>query len=172
MGVDKAMVLSNGRPLVAVAVDALRWCDRVSVIHRVPESLRALTSLDGVDVIVDDEGGQGPLDGLRTALRHSRCDLTAVLAVDLVAAGADVFDDLTTALGPGDVAAAAVGPTLGKQGLLSVWRTEGARSVVDDWFESGERSVHGLLDTISVRWVQMDDRRLRNVNTPDDLLDE
>lgn len=171
MGIDKASVTWLGRPLVASAIDALTSCDRVTVIHRRPETLATLLG-PSFEVISDDEGGQGPLDGLRTALHHSSSELTAILAVDLVRVSRAVVDDMISTLDPSDVVAAAVGRSGQRQGLISVWRTVAARQVVDSWFAKGERSIHGLLATIDVRWVEVDDDLLRNVNTPGDLVEE
>ena len=171
MGVDKASVTWRGRPLVANAIDALTSCDRVTVIHRRPETLKSLLGTS-FEVIDDDEGGQGPLDGLRTALHHSASELTAIIAVDLVRVSRAVVDHMISALAPSDVVAAAVGRSGQRQGLISVWRTTEARQVVDSWFANGERSIHGLLSTIDVRWVEVDDDVLRNVNTPGDLTEE
>ncbi|MFM7490348.1 MAG: molybdenum cofactor guanylyltransferase [Actinomycetota bacterium] len=175
MGVDKATALWQGRPLVVKALDVLSTCDHVTVIHRRPDALTSV--LDDhvevvVDVIVDDEGGEGPLDGLRTALRRSSSDLTVVLAVDLVGVTTALVGTLIEALEPSDFVAAAVGHSGQRQGLISVWRTTVARPIVDSWFAQGERSVHGLLSTIDVRWVDVDDDVLRNVNTPGDLAAE
>lgn len=171
MGIDKALVSWRGRPLVANALQALSTCDHVTVIHRQPEMLEPVLP-EGIDVIVDDECGQGPLDGLRTALKHSLSDLTVILAVDLVEVSSVLVDELTNALGPSDFVAAAVGRSGQRQGLMSVWRTTPSRAVVDSWFTRGERSVHGLLSTIDVRWVEVEDEVLRNVNTPGDLAEE
>ncbi len=171
MGVDKASVVWRNRPLVLIAIDALSSCDHVTVIHRRPEALESLRAVP-IEAISDDEGGQGPLDGLRTALRHSSSELTVILAVDLVRVSGAVVEELLAALAPSDLVAAAVGRSGQRQGLISVWRTTAARQIVDSWFSKGERSVHGLLSTIAVRWVEVDDDVLRNVNTPGDLTEE
>ena len=175
MGVDKATVLWQGRPLVVKALDVLSTCDHVTVIHRRPDVLTSVLD-DHVevvfDVIVDDEGGEGPLDGLRTALHHSSSDLTVVLAVDLVGVTAGLVGTLTDALGSSECVAAAISHSEQRQGLFSIWRTTVARPIVDSWFAQGERSVHKLLSTIDVRWVDVDDDVLRNVNTPGDLAEE
>lgn len=175
MGVDKATTLWQGRPLVVKALDVLSTCDHVTVIHRRPDALTSV--LDdhvevNVDVIVDDEGGEGPLDGLRTALHHSSSDLTVVLAVDLVGVTAGLVGTLTEALGSSECVAAAISHSGQRQGLFSIWRTTVARPIVDSWFAQGERSVHKLLSTIDVLWVDVDGDVLRNVNTPGDLAEE
>ena len=171
MGVDKATALWQGRPLVVKALDVLSTCDHVTVIHRRPDALTSVLD-DHVDVIVDDEGGEGPLDGLRTALHRSSSDLTVVLAVDLVGVTAGLVGTLTEALGSSECVAAAISHSGQRQGLFSIWRTTVARPIVDSWFAQGERSVHKLLSTIDVRWVDVDGDVLRNVNTPDDLAEE
>ncbi|MEY3341299.1 MAG: hypothetical protein RLZZ269_1210 [Actinomycetota bacterium] len=172
MGIDKATVERNGRPIVVGAVEALSGCDHVTVLHRRPESLKSLFGSDVIECMSDDGGGQGPLDGLRTALHHSTSELTVILAVDLVESSRDLIDRLIGALRPEDVVSAAIGRSGQRQGLVSVWRTPAVRPIVDAWFERGERSVHRLLETIDVRWVEVDDRSLRNVNAPSDLAEE
>lgn len=165
MGSDKAFVVWQGRTLLDRSIEALEPCDRVSVIHRRPDHVRSM----GVECIQDVDGGQGPLDGIRTALKHTVAEVVVVLAVDLVAVERRHIEMLLESFADGDVVCGLRSPDGTRQVLAAAWATERARRIVDDAWAAGERSVHRLVERNSVRWIEVDRDVLRNVNTPEDL---
>ena len=91
-GQDKALYSFDGSTLVERAVETLRraGCDRVVVLHRRPTDLEFLDC----EVTCDVGGGQGPLDGLHTALLLARSDYIVTLPVDQILVTSEVFRQL------------------------------------------------------------------------------
>ena len=187
MGRDKAFVEVDGRPLVALAADALLAAGAAEVLV-VGGDRQALGAL-GYTVVPDRYPGEGPLGAVLTAFAAAREPLVAVLACDLPrVAGAGVAavvaglraDETLGAVVPvsGDRTPAA-GTTLSVpsqrhearlEPLHAAYRVPVCRVPFTDAFLSGERAVHAALAEVRVRTLRLaDDRWLANANTPEDL---
>ncbi|MGH8957581.1 MAG: molybdenum cofactor guanylyltransferase [Acidimicrobiia bacterium] len=162
MGRDKALVLLEGRPLIAWVVDALEAvCPRVLVAGRVDgwEGRRGIEDLPGV---------RGPLAGLAAALREG--EEVLLLAVDQPWAKSSTLAGLGQIGGtavPLDDGVRQVTCALYSPSLASVAATETARG----------GSLQSLLDHASVtevgpeEWATWDEdgRSWFSVDTPADL---
>lgn len=166
MGRDKATVRFGGHSLIEIALRSLReaGCDDVVVLHRDP--------LFDVDARVrrDLGGGQGPLDGLVTALTCAETSVVVTLPVDLPRVSGDVLRAAVGRLRDRDDVDAALLWDGGDswQHLAGAWRVERCREVLSHSFASGERSARRAVSLLAVDWRVVPVATLHNVNTPSD----
>lgn len=180
MGVDKSLINWRGHRLVDRWISALQaiGAERTTVLHRDPSSL--VTKADRV--LVDRYGGQGPLDGVLTAIGESRCEFALIVAVDLVVIDPNLDERLLLSRlveaaavdgssppgRPPDVVAVRT-PDDGLQLLLAAWRVESVIARLRSAFDGGERSVHALAETLAVTAVDLPAGSIGNLNRPSDL---
>lgn len=150
MGADKALIEVEGEAMAARVARGLRDAGASSVTA-VGGDLDALASL-GLPVAPDRWPGEGPLGGLVSALRAGGQDVVAVLSCDLVRPDPAEIAWLVRRLA--DSGADAVIPRVDAraQWLHGVWRRRVAR-VLEDVFASGERSLFGAANGLSIDFV-------------------
>lgn len=169
MGVDKASLMVGDRTLVRRAVDRLviAGCDPVVVLHRRPEELTDV----GVEILLDRHGGQGPLDGVITALSIASTSVVVTVPVDLprfdhidigrLIAELENDSDLDVVV--------ATDPFARDQHLAAAWRREQCLPRLVQAFANGERAVRrAIVGLVAGRSVVASDHLL-NLNTPADL---
>lgn len=169
MGVDKASIRWGGLTLLERAVHTLQiaGCGSVLVLHRRPVDVSAV----GVPVLSDLAGGEGPLDGLVTALTVAETPVVVTLPVDLPRLDPGDVSRLIerlVGLDPVDVIASADDRGT-RQHLAAAWRREHCLEVLRVAFERGERAVHRAIGDLVVEWTIVASDHLLNVNTPEDL---
>jgi FdhD protein len=163
MGTDKRALPVAGRPLLALAVDALREAvGDVVVIAAAGDDPRLATLVPGVRCVPDLEPDQGPLGGLVTALATAGTDVVVVVPGDHPALAAPVLRALEAALLADPALEAALLRTdRGPQPLLGAYRRE-AVTVVQDLLDRGERRARVLPDHLATvalpesRWRALD----------------
>lgn len=170
MGRDKAWIEIDGEPLVGRAARVLREAgvDEVVVVGGDAAAVRRA----GLEYVVDERPGHGPLGGVLTALRHAAdrsARHVAVVACDLARLDAATVGSLLDAMGP-DVAVAAA-HTGRIEPLCAVWSVDRSLGAVADAVERGERAVHVVLADLGVTSVAVDPAVLHNANRPEDLTD-
>lgn len=167
MGRDKARVNFGNRTLVEIATDTLRaaGCDDVVVLHRDPHFVT------DARVVTDLGGGQGPLDGLVTAMNCAETPFVLTLPVDLPRVSGDLLrtnvDRLQTNASLDAVLLWDGADT--RQHLVGAWRTETCREVLARSFDGGERSARRATALLNVEWRTVPVSSLHNVNTPSDV---
>ena len=167
MGTDKALLEVGGRPLAAVARDALLRAGAVGVLAVGGDADR-LRSL-GVRPVPDPEPGQGPLGGLVAGLAAVETPLAVVLACDLPAIDAATVRWVVRALVRSDADVAVPVVDGRRQPLAAAWRAEAADALLEA-YRSGERSPGRALEGLHVREVRGLDRApLRDADVPADL---
>lgn len=146
-------------------------CSPVLVLHRRPENLESVS----VDVRRDLGGGEGPLDGLVSALSIAETPVVVTLPVDLPLIDRDdirrLIGDLERGLEHGrdlDVVALA-DDSDSRQHLAAAWRRDRCLVVLRRAYDAGERSVHRAMSGLSTTWTRVPTDRLLNVNTHEDL---
>ncbi|MGA0204697.1 MAG: molybdenum cofactor guanylyltransferase [Ilumatobacteraceae bacterium] len=168
-GHDKALARGNGRSFVETAVDTLMkaGCNRVVVLHRQPAELGFLEC----EVLEDLGGGQGPLDGLLTALSLARTDLVATLPVDQPLVTSDIIRQLRDVADedPDTDMVSVTDENGARHHLTAVWRRSTCQPVFSRHFSHGESSPRRVLDDLRCRWVRCPTALLINVNHPEDL---
>ncbi len=168
MGRDKARLEAHGELLYVRAARRLieAGCGRVKVIQRFPLEPHPLIA----GFWTDSFGGQGPLDGLLTALERSSAPVVTVLGVDLPMVTADSLRRSRNLLAEGiDVDVVVLGNVMGRQALASSWRRERALGPVRRFFEGGGRSIHRCLEALRVEDLEVSERELMNLNSPEQL---
>jgi molybdopterin-guanine dinucleotide biosynthesis protein A len=172
LGVDKAFIRIDGRPLVGRVAEALAAAGAVEIVV-VGGERAALVDL-GLDHMPDRWPGAGPLGGLVTALDRfeSRWDAVVVLACDLIAPDAHAVRRLVDALLT-DPEADAVVPLVDDraQWLHAVWHRR-CRAALEAALKSGERAIHRAVDAAGLEVVSVASisaAAVADVDTPDDL---
>ena len=161
MGVDKATIPVDGVAMARRVADALiaAGCSPVSAIGGDPAELDRL----GLDCVIDQHPGDGPLGGILTALAVQAP--VAVVACDLPGLSAATVKSLLDALGDHD---AAIAFSDRAEPLCAVW-SDRAVPVLRARFQAGERTMHRAIDGLDIAWVTVAPTDLHNINTPGDL---
>ncbi|MCB0967076.1 MAG: NTP transferase domain-containing protein [Ilumatobacter sp.] len=156
MGVDKAFVAVDGRPMAIAVADAL-WEAGCHPVECQGGDLAALASL-GLTGVADDDPHAGPVAAIRSASRRHGAPIV-VAACDLPQLDAATVTAVLDAGRAADRAAVAV---TGDRHHLVVYVPTG---MLDD--EPTDRSLReAFADAVT---VQVDAVAVRNVNTTDDL---
>ena len=166
MGVDKATLSVNGKPMVVCVADAL-WEAGVHPVECQGGDTAAIEEY-GLLVEADPESGAGPLAAMHAALaRHSARDVVFV-ACDLI----DIDGETIRALVDGakaderhDVAAAFAG---GRYHMASWWRA-GTASKLAALLAEGVTAYQEALARLATLDVSVVEAVVRNVNTPSEL---
>lgn len=170
MGGGKPSRRLAGHSLIERALAlAHRWSDKVAVAIRDPLQI---AGVEGATVIVD-EGDEGPLEGVRSALRFAWDEgLVGVLTIacDIPLAPHDLMDRLAAALTPGIGAAVATsGDVLHPAAAL--WSSH-ALDALPAYLASGRSSLKGFAEHVgyvAVEWPTEPYDPFLNVNSPEDL---
>jgi molybdopterin-guanine dinucleotide biosynthesis protein A len=173
MGVDKATVRFGGLTLLDRSIGCLTraGCDPVVVLHRRPDALDDFSGVGPVTAHLDLAGGEGPLDGLVTALTITDTPLVVTLPVDLPRlADGDVRRLIEVLVSEPDIDAVGLVDERGStQHLAAAWRRLRCLGHLRESFDSGQRSVRVAIAGLALEWLPIPADRLLNVNTPADL---
>jgi molybdopterin-guanine dinucleotide biosynthesis protein A len=163
MGVDKALLDVDGRPLVLHVVDALRAAGARSVVAVGGDAAR-LASL-GIDTVPDLHVGEGPLGGIITALRSLEESVVAVFACDLPGVTTTAIGRIVRGLaGHPDAAVAAPRGQRGPELLFAAWRPTAALPTLERAFDAGERAPRRAVGGLVVAPVEVADRELTDLD--------
>ena len=171
MGRDKALIEVEGVPMAKRVAAALAagGADPALCVGGDQDALEAL----GLEWIPDDHPGEGPLGGFLTALAWAEggfWDTVVVSACDHPWLDGETVENLLFGLIKAPLARPATGPD-GRAPLFFAANVAEVLPVVRDLFASGERSMRWLGARFPVGTVHpIDPDRLRDVDTPDDLL--
>lgn len=165
MGVDKALLEIDGRPMVVRVADAL-WeagCHPVACQGGETRRINAL----GLDVVPDPIPDAGPVAAIRTALEHhggpvviAACDLA-----DLDAASVRAVIDV----GRSDPAQlVSVATADGCPHLLSYWSAQ-ALDPLTELIAGGVTAYRIALERLGACSVPVPSASVRNLNRPEDL---
>jgi len=162
MGRDKALLAVDGRPMALRVADALTDAGAAEVFL-----VGGDVDLRGLRLVPDTHTGEGPLDGLVTALRAAEHNMVVVLACDLLEPSSIAIRRLVD----GATGATATIPVVaGKpQWLHSAWRRDACLATLEDAFDDGERSIHGAVARLDVRFVQDFGPGFADADAPEDL---
>lgn len=166
-GSDKALATLDGGAFAARVAASMRDAGAadVTLVGATPMVASAL----GLPAIGDEEAGQGPLGGIRTALRATGAARAWIAACDLPLLTRDTWLALDGAL---DGAHGGSCVSVATDGRATAWLVIAARApealaVVDAAWEAGVRAPHrALADAVRVTRPETE---LRNVNRPDEV---
>jgi molybdopterin-guanine dinucleotide biosynthesis protein A len=170
MGVDKALLVVDGEPMVVRAAAALAdaGASEVSVIGGDAGVLASL----GLRTVADRWPAEGPLGGLVTALDGARADVVVVLAADLLRPDPAAIRGVVDVLARVDGADLAVPIVDGRaQWLHAAWR-RGCRGHLEQEFAAGERAIHRAVAASGLVVVDATDlpaAAVADADTPDQL---
>jgi len=171
MGRDKALIEVDGQPLVwRVAAELDKVAEPVILATGTKGRLGDLKYAE----VTDARSRAGPIGGMVAGLRASPHELTAIVAVDLPFANADVLSLLAGVIEDADAAVPVTSD--GLQPLHAVYART-ALPVLERALVDGPTSVRSALAMLDVREVGPDQwgaadptgRFARNLNWPDDL---
>ena len=170
---EKARMVHLGKPLLSHVVDSISSQVDVILISRnntmdprydeLPYSCIADTDNDSE---VTEQ--KGPLSGISACARHVKTPLTLVVPCDTPRLPDDLMHKLLGGLGDASVAVAHDGNN--EQPLVFLAKTI-VLGEIDNYLESGRRSVKGWLDGISYNRVYFEtgSDEFENINTVDQL---
>jgi len=172
MGVDKAFLPVSSQSAIERQCLLLQdLCpDGVFIVGRNKELFDLLPWAH----LEDQDGGQGPLDGIATALNHAQSGIALILAVDLFMVTEDDFDALYLAISQGEddlVHAYSTDDTHIEinQPLCSAWRVSSTLDIVNRYMAAGERKVSDVVKGLRTTRVLVPFSHLGNFNSPEDF---
>lgn len=172
MGMDKALVLFQGKPLVKHVIERLPEVYDIILIARQPDQYAAL----GIPVHADIVPDLGPIGGLRTALTLVQHDQVIVVGCDMPFINPLLLKKLL-AMQTENHADAVVPLWRGKSQPLHAVYHRYCLPKIESALAAGTRRMQDLLDQIDTRWVneaeyaplETDGLAFTNMNTPADL---
>ena len=166
MGVDKATLVVDGKPMAVRVGDAL-WeasCHPVECQGGDAVTIRGY----GMDVFPDSHPGAGPLSAVLDALERHDTSPVVVAACDLVDLDAETVCRLIEAGAASGTADVAVATTGGDRHLVA-WCRAGLVRRLAPVVEAGTRSFRGALSELDTLAVEVPVAAVRNLNTPSDV---
>lgn len=167
MGTDKATFEVDGTAMAnhvaQAAVDA-----GASEILLVGGTSSRAKSLEGTWK-KDAYPGEGPLGGVITALKAANTDAVVVLSCDMPFITSAVINSLVTGLAD---AQATVGRTDRLNWLCAAWSKDECLQTLQSVWRRNERAVHRAAVLLDVLEVPVPAVAVRNINTPQDLLED
>jgi len=157
-GSPKALARLGGETLAERAWRTLgEACDERIAVGKPADGIELPFAMldDGTEI-------RAPIAGVVAGLEAARSDLCVVLPVDCPLVGAPLLRELARGCAAVDAAVPQTGPLPGayrKSALPALQRRLAAERL----------SLREALDELEARTIQLDERLLANVNTPDDL---
>lgn len=170
MGQDKAQLVVDGTPM-AVRVAETLWAAGAVEVRAVGGEVESLAAL-GLEAVVDELPGEGPLAATITAIRTARHPIVVVMACDLLRPSPTAVSSVVEALGdaPSRVVGAVPVSAGRHQWAHAAWRAE-ALAGLQAAFTTGVRSLRGGADSLPLVEVQgLDPANLADADAPADLL--
>jgi molybdopterin-guanine dinucleotide biosynthesis protein A len=174
-GSDKLAVLIGGRPMLELAIDAVRAVATDIVVVGAPGRTPPLPP--DVTVAFDDDAFEGPLAGLATGLRalDPGLDRAIVVGGDMPSLQPTVLGQFLDRLDVVDIVV--LEDADGPRPLPMAVRTATVRPTVDRLLVGGERRLRALLTELTVEsidraaWQREDPegQTLRDIDRPEDL---
>ncbi len=172
MGVDKAFLPISSQSAVEHQCQLLQeMClDGVFIVGRNRELFASYPWVH----LEDQGGGQGPLDGIATALNHAQDGIAFVLAVDLFMVTKDDVKALYVAMSHSEDDLVYAYSTTDthievNQPLCSAWRVSRTLDIVNRSVVAGERKVSDVVQYLRTKRVLVPLSHLANFNSPEDF---
>ena len=161
MGTDKAMLPWHGGTLLDHMTQTL---------GTVANTVRIV----GSDELPDRFPDRGPIEGIATALAATATTNNLIVAVDLPYLETTFLEYFVSVMNQSETGF--VRCTISDQTPLCLGIRRDLFTAIDDYIESGGRSVHGLVETLAHDTISEDQLIqagfsadvFRNINTPDD----
>lgn len=172
-GTNKSLASVGARYMAAVVASNLRNASgsSVSLIGADAQTSSAL----GLPNVFGSREGNGPLGAIIDALELSDSVFVVIAPNDTPFFSAECFTRLIDCLNASnnDVAVAVdVKDESRVHWLLSAWRKAPCLPMLREQYHSGTRSVHQAVTGLQIGTVAYESALVRNVNSPEDLVDE
>jgi len=169
-GVDKGLVLLDGRPMVAHVLDRLRPQVALVLINANQNATRYAEF--GHPVVPDAVGGfAGPLAGLHAGLSHTSQHYVVTVPCDSPFLPVDLVTRLGDGLGDRNGPALAVAKTFDQAHPVFCLVRRSVLPHLAAFLDAGGRKIDAWYATLDVVEVNFDDEAdaFRNINTADEL---
>jgi len=163
MGRDKSMLPFEGRPIIEHIFKQL--APHFAQILISSNDAAAYDFLDA-RVIADRRQGLGPLMGIASAMRASANELNFVVACDIPEIQISLIRRMFREAGDFDVVMPRVGPS--KYEPLFAMYKKSTLTAIDDALESGVRKIMVPLESCKVKYIDISQMEIKNLNTADD----
>jgi molybdopterin-guanine dinucleotide biosynthesis protein A len=171
MGVNKALLEIDGKPLIRILIDRI-----LPVTERILISSNDSQSYSFLDfpVIPDHFPGNGPLAGFHSAMLYTTCPLYIILACDLPNLKTALLRSLVDLAEGFDAAVPRTADGI-IHPLCAVYRRTCLPSIERALARGANKVIRTFLDDrLAVRWItpeegRFEDADLANINTPEDL---
>ncbi len=176
MGSDKSLLPINGQPMLAHVITALTPLNLpILLVTNTPE----IHTPFHLPMVSDLHSGIGALGGLHSALSHITTDSALVVACDMPRLNPSLLAYLVRLAESNPDFDAIVPRITGRAHPLHAVYRRRVLTVIESQIERGTLALNGLLDPLTVCWV--DEAEIRpydpkldsfiNLNTPQDLTD-
>lgn len=177
MGTSKALVPYLGKPMIEHVLNRLDPLATETIITtNEPDKLEYLKlRYPHVRLIPDDTQSRGALPGLITALSHASHDLVAIAACDMTNVSPELIDyeaDVLAKTGAGVCIPCMEGYV---EPLSAVYRREPAKRAARAAFESGDRRLRSVVESLDAVYLEptkctlVNSLAFTNANTPQEL---
>ena len=174
-GRDKLAEPIDGRPLLDRAIEGVQRLAADVIVVAAPDSGPVVP--DGVRVVHDPVGFEGPLAGLVTGLDAARTEVVLVVGGDMPTLVAAVLESMAAALDDPSIAVVVLAHDGRPRPLPMVVRRDPVLEAAHASLGGGDRRLRALIETLQTRVVPEDVWRhldpdgatLRDIDTPADL---
>jgi molybdenum cofactor guanylyltransferase len=174
-GRDKLIEPVDGRPLLERAIEGVQTLATDVVVVAAPDAELAVP--DGVRVVHDPVGFEGPLAGLATGLGETTEEIVVVVGGDMPTLVTAVLESMASGLDDPAIAAVVLAHDGRPRPLPMVVRRAAALGAARSSLEAGDRRLRALIEALSTlvipedAWLRLDPEgaTLRDIDTPADL---
>ncbi|GKU84537.1 molybdenum cofactor guanylyltransferase [Niallia sp. NCCP-28] len=170
-GEPKAFALKRGKYFYQYALHALQQCIEQTIIIAHPTLIKKFSSLEKAVVIEDDKRyrGFGPMAGLFSAMEAEEAVWYIVLPIDTPFITPSTINKLLAAAEEGYEA---IIPLIdGRDQPLIAMYHQKTKTKIEELLKKKNLSMHGLLQQISVKYVEgLDEREFININKKSDYI--
>jgi len=174
-GRDKLIEPVDGRPLLERAIEGVQTLATDVVVVAAPDAELAVP--DGVRVVHDPVGFEGPLAGLATGLGETTEEIVVVVGGDMPTLVTAVLESMASGLDDPAIAAVVLAHDGRPRPLPMVVRRAAALAAARSSLEGGDRRLRALVEALSTlvipedTWLRLDPEgaTLRDIDTPADL---
>ncbi len=164
MGTDKGLLAYHGKSQRDFAVEMLNKMNFKTFL-----SVRKEQNIKNIITIEDTFLGLGPFGAICSAFQHDPNSAWLVLATDLPFVDKKIIQQLLKKRDPSKIATAIKGK--GKQfpePLITIWEPK-AYPIMLNYLSQGISCPRKVLINSDIEIVEIDDRYITNVNTPEDF---
>ncbi|AFY53139.1 molybdopterin-guanine dinucleotide biosynthesis protein A [Rivularia sp. PCC 7116] len=173
MGIDKALLLYKGKPMLQRVYQVAAECtQKVYILTPWVERYQNILP-SNCNYLIETQPGKGPVNGLSEGLEQISADWILLLACDLPLLDVEIIQSWINKLSQIPASTLALVPRRADiwEPMCGCYRKE-VKIELDSFLKSGKRSFQKLLSGIEVEALEVDEKidlMLLNCNYPGDL---